>query len=320
MPRDLYEQTASLDDLVAALQTVSPGVRLDVKQPRYFRWRARFLATPHLQIWRTQTNAEWKCTAEQSAARFYVILPSQGTLETAVRGQTYVSEEGRHALVLTDPDALELYGHGAPESGQINFKWQPSAIQDVLAQIYDQKGERSLLSPSFDLGSKEGQLFHFLARGLVAGHFQEIGGSPNASALISETMLRLLVEGSTMDTVLSRAPATASSGQVRAAIDLMYERLHEPLTLGILATTLGISGRSLQQGFRKYHATTPLTYLRNLRLEAFHRELSDPRNTLSVGDVAGKWGFAHVGRLAKLYRAAYGRAPSETMRLIQRRR
>jgi transcriptional regulator GlxA family with amidase domain len=100
----------------------------------------------------------------------------------------------------------------------------------------------------------------------------------------------------------------------------MYERLHEPLTLGILATTLGISGRSLQQDFRKYHATTPLTYLRNLRLEAFHRELSDPRNTLSVGDVAGKWGFAHVGRLAKLYRAAYGRAPSETIRLAQRRR
>jgi transcriptional regulator GlxA family with amidase domain len=135
-------------------------------------------------------------------------------------------------------------------------------------------------------------------------------------------MLRLIIEGGELsaDSILSRMPAAASSLQVRSAVELMHEKLHEPLTLGSLAAQLGISGRSLQQGFRRYQDTTPLAYLRQLRLEAVHRELSNPQNTLGVGEVAAKWGFAHVGRLAKLYRDSYGQSPSETVQRALRRR
>lgn len=72
----------------------------------------------------------------------------------------------------------------------------------------------------------------------------------------------------------NRMPAVASAGQVTAVVELMFEMLHEPLTLGRLVVALGISGRSLRQESRRYDDTTPLTSLRNLRLEAVHRELS----------------------------------------------
>jgi AraC-like DNA-binding protein len=318
--RELYEQTASLDDLLAALHQVAPDVRISVNQPKYFRWRARFLSTPHFHVWRSQTNADWTCDAGPLTSRLFVALPSSGTLEVRSRNEELEVNKD-YALVVTDPERLAFSGHGSPSL--ISLKWEASAVRDVLSHIYGQHGEsHAALGPRLDLRSNEGQLLHFMAQGLAEGHLHDIGGSPSASALVSETMLRLIVGSRCPDPDISfgRSPVATGSRQVRAAIDLMYERLHEPLTLSTLAASLGVSGRSLQQGFRRFHDTTPLAFLRNLRLEAVHRELSNPRNVLSVGEIASKWGFAHVGRLAKLYRSTYGRAPSETVRRVARRR
>lgn len=321
MRREFHEQSASLDEVVEALQAVSPGSSLEVKEAKHFRWRVAFLTTPHVQIWKGQGNADWTGSAVATEERFSLIIPTAGVVQ-ATAGRLHHVSEGASALIVTNPDRVIVSAAGQPENAQINVKWQPSAFREVLARIYEREGPPILPPPLFDLRTRQGQLFHFLARGLAAGHFQDIGGSASASALISETMLRLIIEGSNVgaDSVLTKMPASASSRQVQAAIELMYEKLHEPLTLSKIAEQLGISGRSLQQGFRRYQDTTPLAHLRQLRLEAVHRELSNPLNTLPVSEVAAKWGFAHVGRLAKLYRDSYGRSPSETIRQAQRRR
>lgn len=321
MRRKFDEKTASIDDFVEALEILSPGARFDVRQPKNFRWRVHFLATPHLRVCTGQNNGEWTCAEVASEERFTLMLPTVGAFQAATRQQTQAST-GAHALILADPDPVVFSGRGNPENAQIGINWQHAAYREVLARIYDRDGASIFPQPRFDLRSMEGQLLHFMARGIAAGHFEEISGSPNASALISEAMLRLIIEGSNLggDSIFERTPADASSRQVRAAIDLMNERLHEPLTLSKLAEELGISGRSLQQGFRRYQDTTPLTYLRRLRLEAVHRELSNPQNELPVNEVAAKWGFAHLGRMAKLYRASYAMSPSETLRRAKSRR
>ena len=74
-------------------------------------------------------------------------------------------------------------------------------------------------------------------------------------------------------------------------------------------------GRSLQAGFQRVLDTSPLAYLRDLRLRAVHVELTRPENFLPVREVALKWGFTHMGRFAAQYREAFGVTPSETSRL-----
>jgi transcriptional regulator GlxA family with amidase domain len=71
--------------------------------------------------------------------------------------------------------------------------------------------------------------------------------------------------------------------------------------------------RSLQAGFRKFKETTPAAYLRRIRLEAVHAELSLSENRLPVREVALKWGFTQMGRFAAQYRARFGHYPSETL-------
>ena len=66
---------------------------------------------------------------------------------------------------------------------------------------------------------------------------------------------------------------------------------------------------------RRHLDTTPYGYLRRVRLERAHRDLQagSPADT-SVAAVAGRWGFADLGRFAAQYRTAFGRLPSQTLR------
>lgn len=60
---------------------------------------------------------------------------------------------------------------------------------------------------------------------------------------------------------------------------------------------------------------TPMSYLRQLRLQRVHNELrrSEPTDT-TVTDTAHRWGFTHLSRLAQLYQQRYGQSPSPTLR------
>ena len=128
-------------------------------------------------------------------------------------------------------------------------------------------------------------------------------------ALWTEAALRVIV--SNVPRRLSRQP-DETSWHIRRAIDYMRDNLHLPLTMADVANAVGISDRSLQRGFRRFRHTTPAIYLRRLRLDAVHKELSLPENELPVNEVAQKWGVTHMGRFAAQYRAVFGLNPSDT--------
>jgi transcriptional regulator GlxA family with amidase domain len=67
--------------------------------------------------------------------------------------------------------------------------------------------------------------------------------------------------------------------------------------------------------FRRHLDTTPMAYLRRVRLQHAHQQLqhADGQDGQTVTRVALDWGFASASRFAAYYRAAYGRAPSETL-------
>jgi transcriptional regulator GlxA family with amidase domain len=113
---------------------------------------------------------------------------------------------------------------------------------------------------------------------------------------------------------LDRHPPDVTPRHIQRAIDYMHANLHLPLTMADIAEAVGISGRSLQLGFRSFCDIPPAAYLRRIRLEAVHAELSRPENELPVQEVALKWGFVHMGRFAAQYRATFGVYPSETIR------
>ena len=72
----------------------------------------------------------------------------------------------------------------------------------------------------------------------------------------------------------------------------------------------------MQIAFRRQLDTTPMAYLRRVRLDRAHEQLraADPGQGTTVTTVATRWGFASPSRFTADYRAAYGELPSHALR------
>ncbi|MFJ8013906.1 AraC family transcriptional regulator [Streptomyces sp. NPDC096339] len=104
---------------------------------------------------------------------------------------------------------------------------------------------------------------------------------------------------------------------VRRARDFCAEHAHEPISPADMARAADVSVQSLREGFRRHLNTTPLAYLRSVRLTFVRRDLvavAEGRAPGNVTDVALRWGFTHLGRFTGYYRATYGETPSQTLR------
>ncbi|MEU4343641.1 AraC family transcriptional regulator [Nocardia sp. NPDC023852] len=115
---------------------------------------------------------------------------------------------------------------------------------------------------------------------------------------------------------LRNSSATPAGSTVRQAVDFMHVHAAEPVTVTQLAAEAGVGVRALQEGFRRDLDTTPMAYLRRVRLEHARTELekADPHET-TVSAIALRWGFRHLGDFARAYRMAYGERPSETLKI-----
>lgn len=92
------------------------------------------------------------------------------------------------------------------------------------------------------------------------------------------------------------------------------DKLNPPSVID-LCQRLRVSRRSVQNGFRSVTETTPIHYIRCIRLNGVRRELLGTRSVdLSIGDAAARWGFFHLSHFAADYQQLFGELPSQTRR------
>jgi AraC-like DNA-binding protein len=102
---------------------------------------------------------------------------------------------------------------------------------------------------------------------------------------------------------------------VRRAVELIEEDPGRPWSSATLAHEVAASVRALQVGFQRSYGLPPMTYLREVRLNRVHDELTAATpDTVTITAVAARWGFLHPGRFATAYRRKFGCLPSDTLR------
>ena len=81
-----------------------------------------------------------------------------------------------------------------------------------------------------------------------------------------------------------------------------------------IATAANISTRTLFMGFQEYLNTTPMRYLKDLRLEQVRQSLdyAHPIGS-SVTTIAMEYGFNHLGHFCTSYKEKFGELPHETL-------
>lgn len=130
-----------------------------------------------------------------------------------------------------------------------------------------------------------------------------------ASQYLAASVLHAYANTAEMET----PPHDCLTGQpaaIRRAIAFMDANAHSAIDLSGVAEAAYVSPRALQYAFRRHLDTTPMAYLRTVRLDGAHRSLmsADPEFD-TVTSIAARWGFANPGRFAALYQQTYGRTP-----------
>jgi AraC-like DNA-binding protein len=98
------------------------------------------------------------------------------------------------------------------------------------------------------------------------------------------------------------------------ALDWLDARPDEPVRLEALANVAGVRPRTLEAHFRLYLGTTPLGWLRRMRLQRARQQLLGASGEASVTRVALSNGFGQLGRFAAQYRRQFGELPSDTLK------
>ncbi len=102
---------------------------------------------------------------------------------------------------------------------------------------------------------------------------------------------------------------------VDRACELMLGHADEPLSILEVCSRVGTSRRKLNYCFQDVLGTTPVKYLRSMRLNGVRRALKQAAPGVTIQDIASHWGFWHLSQFAQDYKNLFGELPSETLHL-----
>jgi AraC-like DNA-binding protein len=148
-----------------------------------------------------------------------------------------------------------------------------------------------------------------------------INPGPGAPPVVVYSAARLLA-AITLTTFPNTAIAASRAGDepdphpgtVQNAVTYMDAHAHQDITVTDIAAAASVTARTLQLAFRRHLDTTPMTYLRRVRLDRAHQDLRLAGPATTVSAVAHRWRFPSPGRFAAHYHRAYGTTPGLTLR------
>lgn len=250
--------------------------------------------------------------------RFFLIqIPLAGRAEIACGREIVTADPGLASI----PDPREhlamRWQAGTPH---LIVKIDREALERHVAALLDRPVAQALhFALGFDLTSGRGRAFldYVLMLRDMVDRSDALAGSTLATAEAARLIMTLLLEaqGSNVSAWLDHRVSPAAPRHVKRAIDYLEACPEAEIDAPTLAALSGTSLRALQEGFRRFKGTTPMGYLRGVRLARVRADLTAPGTAdRSVTDIALRWGFTHLGRFAETYRATYGETPSATLR------
>lgn len=286
---DAFVRSASLGDLNLFYVNYGDGVPINVK--------ASEEAGDYLMLCFLTSG---KARAQQGGTELEMTL-SKGLVRDA-RRSVFSEQVDFSALFLTIPFS--------------RLKSHLRALLGEQADIIDPE-----FTPSTDLTSMAGQ--HMRNTLLFAA--QELDGplkALNGSGSVLKSNLETLLLNQILHSLPNAHSDLLQSGWSRSALpyhvkrarDYMHAHANRPIAMEALSAHAGCSIRTLQEGFRNALGSTPMAYLKSIRLDRVRQALLSAAPGDSVTALASKWGFAHHGNFAKAYRAKFGIPPSETLR------
>jgi AraC-like DNA-binding protein len=263
----------------------------------------------------TATDMEIHCGSLRSTYRVNVLR--SGRVKSVHRGSSLDVGPGTAVLYQPEGDAASLWAAG---SRLLSVRIDRCVVEDALSdslgrQLTSQIDFTSCISIRAASTHSWINMLSLFADQLFRVDSvlnQPMVGLPFVDSLVCGL---LLAADHPYRSVVTGETQMMSPRAIRTAVEIIEEEAHLPLTVSSIAARCHVSVRSLQQDFRRYMDTSPMAYLREVRLRRAHQSLleTDPSVT-SVASVAYHWGFTNLGRFAAVHTARYDEPPAATLR------
>jgi AraC-like DNA-binding protein len=252
------------------------------------------------------------------------LLPNFYLLQFTLVGECHMWQGTHHSLLPAGSVAIVNPGRAFKKA------WLPGTRQ-LLVRIEKQLVEREFHAwtgaddgrdiafdvPPIDDPAKVGTLIRYVR--MVCDDLRN-EASDLSHPLVADRITSGLVSLLLASMPHNKTRAIEAEGQttapffVRRVEQFIEEHARDAIALADLTGVAGVSTRALQTSFRRFRDTTPMAYLRLIRLELARAELAKAgQQGGSVATVANAFGFGHLGRFARDYYARFGELPSHTL-------
>ncbi|WP_229904744.1 helix-turn-helix domain-containing protein [Lentzea cavernae] len=241
-----------------------------------------------------------------------VDVESGAVADHLVRGQREPEAFGPGELFSFAPPDLPVSGRISNARARVTL-----LTPDLFSQVTGHdRGFRLLSHRPFDAvagGRLRAAITHVRDTVLAASDADLLLVS-TANRYLAATVLRTFP-----NTVLSPPGAAdehdAHLQTLRRAMAFIESNADRDISAADIATAACVTVRAVQLSFRRHLGTTPMAYLRRVRLDGARTELqaSDP-GASTVTRIGARWGFSRASTFAAQYRVAYGETPSRTLR------
>jgi AraC-like DNA-binding protein len=246
---------------------------------------------------------------------YQINLPITGANTVQQNGVTGIAEAGRRGIAMVPDSPLAM--RWAPDTVQFAMKFPKDLMEAHAAKLTGRPVDDYIRFPlAFDLTSAPGRALLSTAA-FLHGELSRPEGLATMPAVRRELESALVTQllmtiPNQMTERLDRRPHGRRS-RIIGVIDYIDEHPADDLSTAELAAMAGVCARALQAGFREVVGMSPRAYVRSVRLDRVHLELSRGGYG-SATAVAARWGFFNPGRFAQQYRDRFGVRPSETCR------
>ncbi|MBY0511704.1 MAG: AraC family transcriptional regulator [Rhodospirillaceae bacterium] len=193
------------------------------------------------------------------------------------------------------------------------------ALEQAVTEELSQKLSRPLVfEPMTRDPGIANWLKHIVSAMWVKEESAALTRDKRVSKSIESTLIHMLLTGlphSESGAYRLQAPGAAPF-YVKRAEAYIHEHVCGDLEVKDIAAAAGVSTRSLYYGFKAWRSTTPMAYVRSVKLKWVRKELEKARLTGgTVSQIAARAGFTNFSQFSKVYKARYGETPSRTLRL-----
>jgi AraC-like DNA-binding protein len=267
-------------------------------------------------IWAGNCQSGMEVCFSEAPDIYAMYLPLAGALELELGGREYLSTpETLLVCDLAHSNSLRFH----PNRSHIGIGISRRALTQQLSEMIDAPVIQDIellatASTTSGPGYKLAAMCKLLWTDLVTNLDDAVGSHSNRMLIraIMVTLLETLPHR--YSSLLDRRQSPAVPRHVKRAIEFMVAQVASPLAIEDIAREAGVSVRGLQMAFQQFKDITPMTYLRQLRLDGVRRDLtSSMQQDALISDIAKRWGFSHMGRFSAMYVKAFGEIPRQTL-------